>query len=109
MNYCAKIAKKSLRKALFQEFCVLLPQLNIENMTGIGLIGGAIAGFIAAKLYGGKGKGCIVNLILGLVGGAFGGWLGSAVGIFPVTWLGEMVVSIVGAIIILWLWNKLTH
>lgn len=78
-------------------------------MTGLGLISGAIAGFVAAKIYGGKGKGCIINLILGLVGGLVGGWLGDKLGIFPATWIGEMVVAIVGAIIVLWLWNKLTH
>ena len=61
----------------------------------IGIISGIIAGFIAAKLTDGEGKGCIVDLFLGLVGGCFGGWVG------------QIITAVVGASILLWLWNKL--
>ncbi|MBQ7571580.1 MAG: GlsB/YeaQ/YmgE family stress response membrane protein [Bacteroidaceae bacterium] len=73
----------------------------------IGIISGIIAGFIAAKLTDGEGKGCIVDLFLGLVGGCFGGWLFEQFGIAAYSWVGQIITAVVGASILLWLWNKL--
>lgn len=73
----------------------------------IGIISGIIAGFIAAKLTDGEGKGCLVDLFLGLVGGCFGGWLFSQFGLEPYSWVGEIIVAVVGACLLLWLFNKL--
>ena len=73
----------------------------------IGIISGIIAGFIAAKLTGGKGKGCLVDLFLGLLGGFFGGWLFDQFGIQAYSWIGQMIVAVIGASILLWIWNKI--
>lgn len=73
----------------------------------IGIISGIIAGFIACKLTNRKGKGCLLDMILGIVGGALGGWVFGLLGIQTVSYLGEMVSAVVGAIIILWVCNKL--
>ena len=72
-----------------------------------GIICGIIAGFAACKLTNRKGKGCLMDLILGLVGGAVGGWLFSLLGIETVSFVGEMISAIIGAIIVLWVCNKL--
>ena len=44
-------------------------------MTGLigSIIIGILAGFLAGKIMRGGGYGCLVNLILGILGGAFGG------------------------------------
>ena len=73
----------------------------------IGIISGILAGFIAAKLTDGEGKGCIVDLFLGLVGGCFGGWLFEQFGLTAYSWAGQIITAVVGASILLWLWNKL--
>jgi len=73
----------------------------------IGIISGILAGFIAAKLTDGEGKGCIVNLFLGLVGGCFGGWLFEQFGLQAYSWAGQLIVAVVGASLLLFLWNKL--
>lgn len=73
-----------------------------------GIICGIIAGFAAFKLTDREGKGCLIDLILGILGGAVGGWLFGLLGIQTVSWIGEMVSSIVGAVVVLWLFNKLT-
>ena len=39
-----------------------------------GIICGILAGFIACKLTNKEGKGCIVDLFLGIIGGAVGGF-----------------------------------
>ena len=47
------------------------------------IITGILAGFIAAKLTGGEGKGCWIDLFLGLVGGVVGNWL---LGLLGISW-----------------------
>ena len=45
------------------------------------IIVGILAGFIASKLTGGEGKGCWIDLFLGLLGGVVGKWLLGLLGI----------------------------
>lgn len=72
------------------------------------IIIGILAGFIASKITNGEGKGCWINLFLGLVGGAVGGWVFNLLGIhWEPTWLGRVGTATIGAILVLWLWNKL--
>ena len=67
----------------------------------LSIIIGCLAGFCADKLMKGGGFGLVMNLILGLLGGALGGWLFDLLGI---TWgglLGQLGTAIVGAAVIL--------
>lgn len=73
----------------------------------VGIITGILAGFVASKLFDGEGKGCIVNLVLGIIGGALGGWLFSLFGLHAYSWMGELVVAVIGAMVFLFVWNKL--
>ena len=73
----------------------------------IGLITGILAGFVASKLFDGEGKGCIVNLVLGVIGGALGGYVFSLFGLQAYSWMGELVVAVIGAMLFLLIWNKL--
>ncbi len=67
------------------------------------IIVGLIAGFLAGKIMRGGGFGILVNLILGVVGGVFGGWIFSLLGISTTSiWL-SLLSSVVGAILILWI------
>lgn len=72
-----------------------------------GILTGILAGYIASYLQKGKGSGCVINLFLGLVGGALGGFLFNIVGLESKSWLGEVLVAVVGAVILLWLFKKL--
>ncbi|MBO4822180.1 MAG: GlsB/YeaQ/YmgE family stress response membrane protein [Prevotella sp.] len=70
------------------------------------IIVGVIAGYIASRLTSGHGKGCLVDLILGIVGGLVGGWLFH---LLDISWggtIGQIGTSAVGALVVLWLWNK---
>ena len=68
------------------------------------IIIGILARFIANKLMRGEGAGCWWNLILGLIGGALGGWLFPKLGIdVEPTFIGETITGVVGAVIILWI------
>jgi uncharacterized membrane protein YeaQ/YmgE (transglycosylase-associated protein family) len=67
------------------------------------LIIGCLAGFCAGKLMKGGGFGIIMNLVLGLFGGALGGWLFSLLGIEWGGILGQLGTAIIGAVAILWI------
>ena len=72
------------------------------------IILGLIAGFIASKIYEGRGQGFFLNIALGIVGAIVGGFLYSLVlggeGVTGVN-IGSIIVSIIGAIIVLWVYN----
>ena len=67
------------------------------------LLLGCLAGFCAGKLMKGGGFGVIMNIVLGLFGGALGGWLFSLLGIQWGGLLGQLGTAIVGAVAILWI------
>ena len=70
------------------------------------IIVGILAGFIANKLMRGEGAGCWWNLLLGLIGGAVGGWLFPQLGInLEPTFIGETITGVVGAVIVLYIFS----
>lgn len=72
-----------------------------------GIITGLIAGWIASWLQKGRGSGCLINLILGIGGGILGSWIFSLFGVQAYSWVGETIVSIIGACLLLWIFAKL--
>ncbi len=71
------------------------------------LVLGLIAGFIASKIYVGTGQGVVLDIVLGIVGALVGGFLFSLLGAAPVTGFNiySMVVAIIGAIVVLWIYH----
>ena len=72
------------------------------------IIAGIIAGFIASKLTDGSGKGCLIDLILGIIGGALGGWLFELLNISWGGVIGQIGTAVIGAVIFLFIWKKFT-
>ena len=74
------------------------------------IVFGLIAGWIASKIMHGEGSGLMMNLVLGVVGAFVGGLLMSIIGGVGVTGfnLWSMLVAVLGAIIVLWLYNALS-
>ena len=62
----------------------------------------ALAGWLAGKIMEGGGFGTLINIILGIVGGAVGSWLFAALGIHIGSGLiGYLITGVIGAIVIL--------
>ena len=59
--------------------------------------------FWVVWLMKGGGFGLIMNIVLGLLGGALGGWLFSLLGISWGGILGQLATAIIGAVVILWI------
>ena len=65
------------------------------------LLIGLAAGWVASLIVKGNGSGLIVNLIVGLIGGLLGGWLVSLFGWIPVSTVGTLLTSVIGAVVLL--------
>jgi uncharacterized membrane protein YeaQ/YmgE (transglycosylase-associated protein family) len=68
---------------------------------------GLIAGFIASKIFVGTGQGVLLDIVLGIVGAVVGGYLFTGVGASGITGFNiySMIVAIIGAIVVLWLYH----
>jgi uncharacterized membrane protein YeaQ/YmgE (transglycosylase-associated protein family) len=65
------------------------------------LIIGAIAGWLAGTLVKGRGFGLIVDIIVGIVGAFIGGWVFGLLGLTAWGLLGQLCMATVGAVILL--------
>ena len=65
------------------------------------LIIGAIAGWLAGTLVKGRGFGLIVDIIVGIVGAFIGGWVFTAIGLSAWGLLGQLCMATAGAVILL--------
>ncbi|MDH6312642.1 putative membrane protein YeaQ/YmgE (transglycosylase-associated protein family) [Parabacteroides sp. PFB2-10] len=65
----------------------------------IGILAGAIAGWLMK----GSGFGIIINLIVGLVGSVLGGWIYGLLGFSTSSILGTLLMSVIGAVVLLWI------
>ncbi len=86
-----------------------------EGRTTMGIISwivlGAIAGFLANMVMGGR-EGVIGTIILGIIGAVVGGYLAQAVlhkGDVTGVNIESIVIAVVGAIIVLFVWRALTR
>ena len=74
------------------------------------IILGLIAGFIGSKIVDKQGQGLWLNIALGIVGALVGGFLFDLFGATGVTGLNlySMIVAVVGAIVVLLIYNAVT-
>ena len=74
------------------------------------IILGLIAGFIASKIVDRQGQGFWLDIALGIVGALVGGFLFDLFGASGVTGLNlySMLVAVVGAVVVLFIYNAMT-
>ena len=70
------------------------------------LLVGAFAGWLAAKLMGKDSSNWIINCVLGLCGGLVFGLIAGLFGIGAKNLIGSLIFSVVGACLLVWLYNK---
>lgn len=70
---------------------------------------GLIAGWIAGKMTKGEGFGFWGNLFIGVIGSFVGEWIFSILDLKATGTLGSILSASVGAIILLYIWKKLTQ
>ncbi|MBP6596128.1 MAG: GlsB/YeaQ/YmgE family stress response membrane protein [Arenimonas sp.] len=65
------------------------------------LLIGALAGWLAGMVVKGRGFGVLVNIIVGVLGAFFGGWLLPRLGITFGGSMGAFITAFLGAVILL--------
>jgi len=67
---------------------------------------GLIAGFIGSKVVNKSGSGILMDIVIGIVGAVVGGFVANLLGMEGVNGFNiySILISIVGAIIVLWLY-----
>ena len=86
-------------------FAALLLQhsyyFGVETRGIIGwIIIGLLAGWIAGHITRGRGFGCVVDVILGLIGAVVGGWIFMKLGIPLWGFWGSLAAATVGAVVL---------
>jgi uncharacterized membrane protein YeaQ/YmgE (transglycosylase-associated protein family) len=61
---------------------------------------GLLAGWLAGKIARGRGFGCIVDIILGLIGAVVGRWIFMRLGITTYGLFGALAAATVGAVLL---------
>ena len=67
------------------------------------IVVGLIAGWAAGKIMKGGGYGVAMDIVLGMVGAVVGGWLMGSLGIYSGSFLGTIIIAIIGAVFLIWL------
>ncbi len=67
------------------------------------LLIGAFIGGVAGRIYRGKGFGCLGNIIIAIIGSFIGYFIFGLLGFSSHTFISDILVSIAGSIIFLWL------
>ena len=93
MNHIALICLILQRE---REVVVRVPTRGIIAWVIIGLL----AGWLAGHLTRGRGFGCIVDVILGLVGAVVGGWIFTRLGIGGFGFWWSLAAATVGAVLL---------
>ena len=70
------------------------------------LITGAIIGWIASKIMNSE-SGLLRNIVVGIVGSFVGSFLVGLLGFYAFGWFANLVISVIGACVFIWLGRKL--
>ncbi|TMF67324.1 MAG: GlsB/YeaQ/YmgE family stress response membrane protein [Chloroflexi bacterium] len=83
--------------------------MSLENIL-VFIVVGLVAGFLASRVVLGKGRGWLMDILIGIVGAIIGGWLAAqlhvSVNVGP-SILNQIIVAFVGAVILLLIWRLL--
>ncbi len=72
------------------------------------VITGLIAGWLAGVITRAGGLGCLMDIIVGMIGAVIGGYLFSLIDIVPESFLGHVGTATVGAVLLLLVLNAIS-
>ncbi len=73
----------------------------MQNSLVAFLVIGVLAGWLAGRVMRGRGYGFFGNMLVGILGAYFGGILFSSVGLYPMGFLGSLLMAFAGAVVLL--------
>ena len=83
--------------------------VGIMGMPGVGFLGmlviGFIAGYVAERAMN-RDHGLFTNILVGIAGSFIGGTLAGVLGLNYQGFLGNLIVAVAGALILLWIFGR---
>jgi uncharacterized membrane protein YeaQ/YmgE (transglycosylase-associated protein family) len=83
--------------------------VGIMGMPGVGFFGmlliGFIAGYVAEKAMN-RDHGLFTNILVGIAGSFVGGTLAGVLGLNYQGFLGNLIVAVAGAVLLLWVFGR---
>lgn len=94
-------------KRKFANFAYMLE--HIVNFTTWPILTGIIIGYIANRIMSGEGKGCCMNLFIGIIGSYAGAFISNILDyeLFGKGYLINLFFCVLGSVTVLWIWKKL--
>ncbi len=86
--------------------------VGIMGMPGVGFFGMLVIGFIAgygAEKAMNREPGLLTNILVGIAGSFVGGTLAGVLDIHYQGFLGNLIVAVAGAVLILWLFGRFSR
>ena len=82
---------------------------HIAYFTAWPILTGILIGYIANRIMSGEGKGCCMNLIVGIIGSYAGTLISHLldINLFGKGYITNFVFCVLGAVSVLWIWKKL--
>jgi uncharacterized membrane protein YeaQ/YmgE (transglycosylase-associated protein family) len=75
--------------------------MNIIGWIVVGLLAGALSGMVVP---GRTARGCLPNIVVGVIGGLLGGWLATQSGFGQIQgFIAAVIVAFIGAVIVRWI------
>ena len=83
---------------------------NIAQFTAWPILTGVLIGYVANKIMSGEGKGCCMNLVIGIIGSYVGTFISTLlhVNLSGAGYLFNFVFCVIGSVVALWIWRKLS-
>jgi uncharacterized membrane protein YeaQ/YmgE (transglycosylase-associated protein family) len=81
--------------------------VTLENVV-VYIVVGLVAGFLASRIIFGKGRGWLMDIVIGILGAVIGGWLAAQLHIqvnLGPDILNKTIIAFVGAVILLLIWR----
>ena len=81
--------------------------MSLESIL-VYILVGLVAGFLASRIVLGKGRGWLMDIVIGILGALLGGWLANQLHIsinLGADILNKIVIAFVGAVILLLIWR----
>ena len=81
--------------------------MTLENVL-ISILVGLVAGFLASRIVLGKGRGWLMDIVIGILGAILGGWLAAQLHLninLGADILNKIVIAFAGAVLLLLIWR----
>ena len=83
---------------------------HIAQFTAWPILTGILIGYVANSIMNGEGKGCCMNLVVGVIGSYVGTFISSLlkVDLAGAGYLVNFMYCVLGSVVALWVWRKLS-